>query len=457
MSDASLAQEAQGAAPLATLLLLARRAVRARSLDELRFIAVNETHQLTPYQQAVLWDSAKGIVALSGVASLEANAPYVLWLNRLLSRLHQTYSHEAPLALDAQHLTPEESAVWTEWLPKHALWLPLSALSQTRSQGGLLLAREEAWEESEIDLLSEWLPHLAQAFALRYTPSKWMLPLKSHPGKMPQTAWRNRYVIGGAILLAMLLMPVRLTVLASGELVPANPQVIRAPMDGVVERVLVMPNQRVTRDTPLLEFDRASIQSRLQVAQQSLATARAEYRQKAQQALFDSESRSKLAMLQGQIDERETEVAYLLKLEHRGVVTSPQDGIALFADPAEWSGRPVVTGERIMVVADQHDVEVEAWLAPADAIEFDASAPVKLYLNSSPIQPIVATLRYVAYQAEERPDGSYAYRLRARLVQHDQHPRIGLKGTAKLEGKRVSIAYWVMRRPLAAVRAWLGI
>ena len=49
-------------------------------------------------------------------------------------------------------------------------------------------------------------------------------------------------------------------------------------------------------------------------------------------------------------------------------------------------------------------------------------------------------MRYMAYDAVARPDGSYAYRLRASLDQA-QGPRIGLKGTAKLQGERVPLAY----------------
>ena len=74
-------------AGLATLIELERRVRRAASLAELRFIAVNETHGLVPYRQAALLEggSAKRlrVTALSGVASPDRNAPYVVWLGGL--------------------------------------------------------------------------------------------------------------------------------------------------------------------------------------------------------------------------------------------------------------------------------------------------------------------------------------------------------------------------------------
>jgi hypothetical protein len=61
----------------------------------------------------------------------------------------------------------------------------------------------------------------------------------------------------------------------------------------------------------------------------------------------------------------------------------------------------------------------------------------------------------VSYDALQRPDGSYAYRVRARLDGVTEH-RVGLKGTARLSGDWVPLAYWMLRRPLALIRQTLG-
>ena len=437
---------------LATLLHLGKRARQARDAVELGFIAVNETFQLTPYRQAALWLQGEGVAALSGVTAPEANASYVLWLNGLLQRFaRDQQAATGPVILDATTLAAQEAEEWGEWLPTYGLWLPLPAA------GALLLARDEPWSSHELVLLAEWGATWAHARAALSSGGRWWRPFKvSTEGAVP---WflRQRLLLWGVALALAGSLPVSLTVLAPAELVPLKPAVIRAPLDGVVDHVLVTPNQHVVEDEPLFEFDRANIQNRLQVAIKALATTQAEYRKTAQQAVFDPEGRAKLAVLQGQIAERDTEVAYLQKLNNRGMVTAPRAGVVLFDDPTEWIGRPVVTGERVMVVASEREVEVEAWLAPADVIALPADARVKLYLNSSPLTPVVARVRYVAHEAVQRSDGQFAYRLRATLEAGADSPRVGLKGTAKVEGESVSLAYWVMRRPLAAARVWLGV
>ena len=136
-------------------------------------------------------------------------------------------------------------------------------------------------------------------------------------------------------------------------------------------------------------------------------------------------------------------------------VLAPQDGVVLFDDPSEWIGRPVSVGERILRLTATTDTEVEVWLALADAIVLEPGANVNLYLNSSPLSPVAARMRYMAHDAVLRPDGGYAYRVRASLVNPTMH-RVGLKGTAKLQGGWVPLVYWVLRRPLASVRSTLG-
>ena len=230
---------------------------------------------------------------------------------------------------------------------------------------------------------------------------------------------------------------------------------IRAPLDGVVGTFFVKPNQLVKAGQPLFDFDQAPIVARSEVATQSLATAEAEYRQFAQSALTDQKSKAQLAIVQGKIEERKAEADFLRGQLERSHVVAPQDGIALFDDPSEWIGKPVVTGERIMRVAAPDDVEVEAWLPVGDAVPLETGSPVNLYLNASPLFAVSAIIRYAAHDAVQRPDGSYAYRVRASLPGTTEH-RVGLKGTAKLHGTWVPLVYWIARRPLASVRQMVG-
>ena len=507
---------------LGALVHLARRARHAASAEALGFVAVNETHALFAYRQAALWFADRGIVALSGVVSPEANAPYVQWLERLCAgmpagRAPQRLGPGHPLAEGEAEVAAEVLAEWADWLPGNALWLPLPARLERASDGAssvapgaLLLVRDAPWSEGEQALLGEWAEMLADAWARLQQPTlrtRWGA-LRRHWGEVwpgaearrqfwrrlgrrrfwrlsaaraaraarrggallcrprqwgaalrqaASAVWRSPRRRYAALLAVFLLFPVRLTVLAPGELVPAHPAVVRAPLDGSVDRFFVAPNQRVAAGAPLFQLDLTQLESRLEIARQALVTAEAEYRQAAQQAVFEAKSKAQLALLQGRLAERRTETDFLEAQLARAQIAAPRDGIVLMDDPSEWVGKPVVVGERILTVADAHDVEVEAWIALGDAILLPDAAAVTLYLNAAPLSPVAARLRYYAHDAVARPDGSYAYRVRARLDAGETPPRVGMKGTAKIKGPWVTLGYWVLRRPLAMLRQASGL
>lgn len=452
---------------LAVLLDLGRKARHAASARELQFLLANESHALAPYRQAALWLQEGAIVCLSGVVQVEANVPYVLWLQRLCNELAKGAAEPRPV--DSTDFSPTLAKEWGDWLPAHGLWLPLTGNSTSSDNpdskvacvGALLLARDEVWLEQDIALLAEWIDTWSHCWRHLYRPPRlrWQawndairqactVPAGKRWWQIPAARWTL-----GALL--VLCLPVRLTVLAPGELVPANPAVIRAPLEGVIDTFHVQPNEKVSAGQVLFGFDEALIQSKLEVSRQALATAEAEYRQTAQQALTDAKSKAQLAILTGKIEEKRAEAGFLAEQLKRTRVLAPQDGIALFDDPSEWIGKPVAVGERIMRIAAPADVEVEAWVPLADAIPLADKASVSLYLSASPLSPVDAEVRYFAHDAVERPDGNYAYRLRARLTSATNH-RVGLKGTARVQGHWVALATWVLRRPLASIRAYLG-
>ena len=449
---------------LAKLLDLSQRARSAGSARELGFLLVNDTLELALYRQAALWLPNEGLYALSGLVQVEANAPYALWLDQVCAHL-ALQPDALTSTLTAVDLPPDLSVQWAEWWPNHAMWLALPPESAHPNKGqacGLLLVGDMPCPLETQALLREWVDTWWHAFRALYRPQRWSWRALSRgvrTGLTPKPGrswWRQPRWQWSALALVVMVLPVRLTVLAPGELVPAHPVVIRAPLDGVVDVFHVQPNQRVKKDQPLFGFDEALIQSRLEVANQTLVTAEAEYRQTSQQSLTDVKFRPQLTVLTGKIDEKRTEVDFLKQQLSRARVLAPRDGVALFDDPTEWIGRPVAVGERIMRIAAPKDIEVEAWLPLADAIALPPGAPVDLYLNASPLSSVSATLRYMAHDAVQRADGSYAYRVRASLAAPTDH-RVGLKGTAKLHGPRVPLIYWVLRRPLASFRGALGV
>lgn len=436
---------------------LARKARLAKSDRELAFALVNDTMVLTPYRQAALWLKDDGVWTLSGVVQVDANVPYTQWLDQVAAFLNdQERPHS--FTFTAADLPPQLAAEWQNWWPEHGLWL---GSTQQKMKGTALFLREEAWQADDIQQLNEWLEIWWHAFSSLY--SERLVKLRGLPERVKnwlapidERVWwkqkRFQLLIAASIVL---LFPVRMSVLAPGELVPANPTVIRAPIDGVIDVFHVQPNQQVEADQVLFSFDELVIQSKIEVASQALATAETDYRQTSQLALVESKSKSQLGLMVGKVEERRAEIEALQEQLSRARVAAPKAGVVLMDDPSEWIGKPIAIGERILRIASLDDMEVEAWVPLADAIDLKPGDAVTLYLSASPLSPVSASVRYMSHDSVQRADGNFAYRIRAKLNEPTQH-RVGLKGTAKVHGSWVPFAFWMMRRPIATVRAYVG-
>ncbi len=348
------------------------------------------------------------------------------------------------------------------------IWLPIES---NMKKAGLLLCREILWSDQDLALLKEWADIWSHAWQKMYAPSlgneifqlgkslkQWLtLADDKHDQEFFSSLWKNKRRRFFLIIIGILLIPVPLTILAPAELVASHPAVIRVPIEGVVDEFFVKPNEKVIEGQPLFKLDLTSLKSRLQIAQQETQVASTEYRQSTLQSLSDSKSRIQLAPQEGKALEKKLESEYVRDLLDKAQIKSPREGVAIFDDPSEWIGKPVQAGERVMIVANEKEMEIEAWIAPDNAIQLPQNAKVILYLNISPLSPIKGNVKSISYEAIQRPDATYAYRLRAIVDEKNINQRIGLKGTAKISGQYVPMAYWIFRKPLAFVRQFLGL
>ena len=504
---------------LSSLLDLAKRARHVERVVELEFMLVNETYALATYDSATLWILNRGIVAQSGASEVDANASFILWLASVCERLslnaQPTVVQPEMLGEDDIAQWPEflpSRALWLPILthtPHRAGLLLCGELEWTEQQIALLSEWVDTWQYAYTRLNSPTIQGgVVQALGrfkralptwqgvghffnevyagLRYCLVEWLLNPRRWPKmvfspvllilKMLQfclrqgpvglflvckrallAAWRAPLQRYAWLLIVVAVIPVRLTVLAPGELVPAYPAVIRVPIEGVVEEFFVAPNEMVKEGQALFKLDLTTLSSRLLVAQQEMRVASAEHRQSALQSLTDPKSRGLLGPQESKALERQFEAEYLGALLGKAQIRAPRDGIAIFDDPSTWIGKPVVAGEKVMTVATQGEVEIEGWLSLSDAIELQVDNPVTLYLNASPFSPVSGVLRYVAHEPLQRPDGSFAYRIRATVHESSKTERIGLRGTIRLSGQYVSCAYWVFRKPLAVLRQFVGL
>ncbi len=448
-------KKSRSTAVLTTFIGLEQEARKAQNHQELAFLIVNKTHQLLPYAQAFFWrysETGKVVVeAVSGVAKYEPNAPHLQWV-RALVKTQASDLETAGVLRVIEHVTLLDDAdqAQQKLAAEQVLWAPMPG-PDGKLLGGLLMFRSEPFKQHEMVLLERLMGAYGHAWAaLQRAGGKSSGLLKlSRSGKL-------RAALAAAIIGAMFL-PVHISVLAPAEVTATDPLVVSAPSAGVVKKIAVKPNQAVKKGDLLFSLDDADVRSKYEVARKEAALARADYHRAAQKAFGDMDSRAQLKLLDARVKQKQLEVNYLGDLLNRIEVRAEQNGVAVFNDVNDWIGKPVDVGQKVMVLADPDHAELEALMRVGDTISLRNGNPVKLFLNTDPTRPLPASVYRVSYDATEGPDGSLGFTVKARFDEDVALPRIGLKGTAKLYGDKVTLFYYLMRRPIATLRQTLGL
>lgn len=446
-----------GPAHFALLCQLSARAREASSEQTLAFTILNETLALIPYRQAAWWrgPSPGAIAAVSGLPQSDPGAPYVQWLGTLCRALASgtggqsaVVDRNSPYAFASHDIPEDVAAEWGSWLPAKALWLPLRNRAGSLL-GGVVFAREEDWTPIELTLFAELAQIWAHAFGAFDPRPSWAVRARSWLRPTRRQRWALIAVATVCVL------PVQLSVLAPAEVTAKDPFVVRAPLDGVIDRLYVQPNEPVSPGTQLLTLDATTLQSRYALARKDLDAAQEEYRQVAQLAVTEDKDRLEMTLRKGKVDESQVELDYTANQLARVRLNATRSGVAVFADPNDWTGKAVSIGEKIMLLADPGNVELTAWLPVADNIDVKPGGTLTLYPKSSPLSSYHARIDSISYRAEPTPEGVVAYRIKATFTGNTR-PVLGTMGTARTHGHRVPLIYYVLRRPLTLARQWLG-
>ena len=78
-------------------------------------------------------------------------------------------------------------------------------------------------------------------------------------------------------------------------------------------------------------------------------------------------------------------------------------------------------------------------------------------MNISPDKSFLGTLIYIANESSLSDKGIPSFIAEAEWVEKPEDLRLGLKGTAVLYGNKVSLFYYVMRKPWSHIRILIGM
>lgn len=420
---------------------------------ELGFILVNSLNKIVENEHAIFWLARSGrIEVVSGGVSIDHEAIRARWYGELSRHLAKILgAGVAPADILPEDLPKKLRSAFAENVPDQLVWMPL-VNSAGKVSGGLLLHQKKLLSEADARILARAAGAASFVLAFHQKGRKASFGSVFRP-------FASRWVQLGllAVVIALMFVPIELSVLAPARSVPAKPAIVSAPLDGVIRTVLVAPNQPVKQGEIVAKMETNELQAAFEVASRRAAVLAADLRRATQKAFFEEDARAQIGLLMAQLREREAERDLAKERLSRIELRAPIDGVALLADQNEWTGRPVRTGERILIVAEPSDAILEILIPVEDAVVVEEGASVAFFSSITPNAPLKAVLERVSFTASVQPDQTLAFRAEARFSDQSTAPRLGFTGTAKILADKVPLYYALFRKPAATMRRALGL
>lgn len=441
-----LVKEPAGMVSYLALLGKLRQAEDAKALHH---VITNNTRPVLQFRQAFLLQPRAGRWKVSCVSSLPAfdsNAPMIRHIEQIVSRAHGL---EKRCVFDIGDLAAAGDSDAAASPFRHALFIPILDRSG-ECVAGLLCAREKPWRDDDAPLVDEVGAAISHAWSALEEPKKKSALVPSNKRKL---------ALAGLILVSLALcLPVSMTALAPAEIVAAEPAIIAAPLDGVIGTLPVAPNTPVKKGDVILRFVNTKLNNDAAIAERKHAVAQARLR-RIVQVTFDSQKDARdLAIAQAELDVAKAELERAQALNARSVVRAPMSGLLVYSAKADWLGKPVATGERIMDIVDPAKTELRIDLAVSDAITLRPKANVTFFPDGDPLDSSSGVVLRPGYRASVTADNKLAYRSFAKLTDKSaKHYRIGARGIAKLYGERAPLGLYLFRRPVSAIRQQVGL
>ncbi len=440
----------------AQLLRIEAEARQVTSERDLLHLIANETLLLVGARQVFVMRRAGHqrlrLGAVSSVPAIDRAAPLTMWIEDIVASLRRDRGANQTLAATLPDHADPADPLTSSYPMRYLLWVPLWSRNKAFASG-MLLARETPWRENDLLIAERLAGAFGHAWALLASP----LRLRD---RIMLTDKVRRSLIGASIvaICALAALPVPLTALAPLEIAARDPVVVAMPVDGTILDVPVSPNASVAKGDQLIQLVDTQLRNKLEISERELIVAEAKLQKVTQLSISDVKSRHDLGIARAESALRTAERNFARDMFDKSIIVAPRAGVAVFGDRKDFIGRPLVTGDRLMEIADPRSVELKIDMPVSDALVLEPGARVKAFLDGDPLHPREAFVVRFDYQARLNETRTAIVRVTAELAdQNKEIPRLGIRGTAQVYGASRPLIFVLLRRPLSALRQGLGL
>jgi len=420
----------------AVMLRYGHELFAADGLEMAAAAAVNNAHEIVPYETSSLFETTDGDI-------------------RLLAQYGQAVANpHAALAV-------EQRETVKAWL----------ADSSTVPGDGLLrlvrLPLPKAAAESKIDFV--WLvqfkepPQPAVGEVLKLIASSAGQALAYHRLCRPRHASLFRRVRKStfwsfvAVLLAGSLF-VRVPESTTAEFFVRAPEetTVYAWFDGAISDCLKKDGERVRAGDVVVRYDVSQLAYRMALAKTQLAETEAELALARQNAFSHPEELGKVKLLEVRCKGLRVGVEEAQWYIDHSEVKAPSDGVVALTEgeAARLENKAVRTGDELFRVLGGTGYEAEIPVNEREASVLRGDLEATLFLHTAPERAIAARVLEVSHYPQLTEQKTWAYRVRVALdgASVPKDLRYGMRGIAKLQSGKVSLGYRMFKSGVLYLR-----
>ncbi len=444
---------------LSKLLQLEHNCKSCENDIELFYILVNQTRSLVDYDQGVLLttslNSKLNPIAISDMTTVDSTSPYVQCVSELANFYIDTNNENLNEVHQVDFKSLDNSLIkqLKEYSPSNILWVPLKTIkNNVEIEFYLILFRNISFNEKEIEIIK----HISASYKY-FLFSVRKCGFKTFLENMKFKSKYVKYTLLALIL--VMFIPVRMSVLAPFEVQAKDPFVVTSPLEGTVDEIKISPNQYIEKNQLIVKLKDTDLKNNYEVAKRKLDTIKAQLHTTKQVGFYDSDRKTEINRLESEVKLKIAELEYAKSQLEKTNIYAEEKGIAIIKNPNEWKGKPLVTGERIFLVADENNIELKIMLAVSDALFLEENAEVKVFIDNKVFESWEGKIKHISYEPELTPENILSYKIIAEfndLKENEELPKIGLRGTAKIYSQKVSLFFYLFRKPITGLRQFIG-
>lgn len=260
-----------------------------------------------------------------------------------------------------------------------------------------------------------------------------------------------------ALTITSFFIPVTSSTLAPLQVIPLKPEAIFSPLQGIVKDCPVEPGQHVDEGETLIQFEQSVIKQKIEESRKKIEVVLAQTAKLEGESFADPGARALLPVKKVELEKSKNELSFLESRLQQTTIKASRSGIVLFSRPENIVGSLIQTGELIMKIADPGQTKIKVMTPVKDAGLMSVHADVELQLDNRPFKTYKGKITHIGYEVvlsnEQIP--SIEADVEWSKIPADIPP--GVRGTAKIYGKKTSLGLQLFRRPILFLRRWTGL